>query len=677
MKFHAVYGALACIGLAAVLGLAQAQPLVRADAGASNASDLFNEARDALRLKDRKRLSAISAAAQAQQHPLAPWFDYWDLGLRLTELNAADLEAFYQRWPGSYVEDRMRNDWLLELGRRRDWSNFSRDFPRFKMADDREVSCYALLTEHQRGVDVRQRALSLWLAQKDGDDGCQLLASTLFEAKRFSEAELWLKLRLSFEYNKPRAIKQTAAMFKRGTERQILDLQDRWQRYLATHANASGRTQSELATLALLRAAATDPAQAAERMSSGWALRLPTDLAAWIWAQIGRQAALRLDPDAADAFSQALRLQGRLNEAPAWSEDTIAWAARASLRADGGKGRPALLQEAWRLLSSNEQREPQWQFWRARLLLQTASAGSAGEAQRQQARQMLQALANPLSFYGKLAAEELGLKLPLPPAPAALTPSERAQAQAHPGLARALMLIGLGARSEGMREWNFSLRGMSDRELLAAADLACQREVWDRCINASERTRNEIDLTQRYPTPFRNEVLAQAREIGLDPAYVYGLIRQESRFITDARSHVGASGLMQVMPATARWTAKKIGTDYKPEYLSDRGFNLRIGTSYLKLVLDDFGGSMALAAAAYNAGPNRPRRWREGLTLDAAVWAENIPFNETRDYVKKVLSNATVYARLLGQDSASLRERLGQQIGPREVGAAQASQDLP
>jgi soluble lytic murein transglycosylase len=180
---------------------------------------------------------------------------------------------------------------------------------------------------------------------------------------------------------------------------------------------------------------------------------------------------------------------------------------------------------------------------------------------------------------------------------------------------------------------------MNDRELLAAAQRACDREVWDRCINTSDRTRVEIDLLQRFPTPLRREVLAAAREAGVDPAFVYGLIRQESRFIMDARSGVGASGLMQLMPATARWTARKIGIEYRPSMINELEINLRLGTSYLRMVLD---------AAAYNAGPNRPRRWREGPTLDAAAWTEGIPFNETRDYVKKVLSNAVLYSAVLG-----------------------------
>jgi len=179
--------------------------------------------------------------------------------------------------------------------------------------------------------------------------------------------------------------------------------------------------------------------------------------------------------------------------------------------------------------------------------------------------------------------------------------------------------------------------------------------------------------------PYKKEVLARSREIGLDPAYVYGLIRQESRFITDARSGVGASGLMQVMPATAKWTAKKIGlTDFKPQQITERDVNIAIGTGYLKLVLDDFAGSMPLAAAAYNAGPGRPRSWRGGSgapLLEAAIWAENIPFTETRDYVKKVLANTTIYAAMITGQTQSLKTRLGQ-IGPRDAQTTE-NRDLP
>ena len=317
-------------------------------------------------------------------------------------------------------------------------------------------------------------------------------------------------------------------------------------------------------------------------------------------------------------------------------------------------------------------------YWSARALL----AGRPSAAQQQQARELFESIASERGFYEQLALEELGRSVTVPPAPPALSDSEKAAARTNPGLNRGLYAIVLGLRAEGVREWNYTTNlhqpgGMTDRELLAAADFACAQQVWDRCINTSERTRSVVDMAQRYPTPYRTAVLQRTREIGLDAAYVYGLIRQESRFIMDARSGVGASGLMQVMPATARWTAKKIGlTDFSAEQINDRDTNITIGTAYLKLALDDFDGSMALAAAAYNAGPGRPRNWRNGPLLEAAIWAENVPFTETRDYVKKVLANTTNYAAVLTGQPQSLRSRLGT-VGPRTVAQAAPNADLP
>ncbi len=329
-------------------------------------------------------------------------------------------------------------------------------------------------------------------------------------------------------------------------------------------------------------------------------------------------------------------------------------------------------------MSATERADAAWVYWGARADQALADPGADGDPQRAQAKRVLETVSAEMSFYGKLAAEDLGRALSLPARPSALTASEREAALGTPGLARGLQLIGMGLRGEGVREWNFTLRGMDDRQLLAAAQLACDRQVWDRCINTSDRTRGEVDVAQRFPTPFRDAVVAQSKRTGVDPAYVYGLIRQESRFIMDARSHAGASGLMQLMPATAKWTAKRLGVPYGPRMINDRDTNLRLGTGYLKLLLDDFEGSQALAAAAYNAGPGRPRRWRNGPELEPAMWAETIPFNETRDYVKKVLSNAAYYGAILeGDSSVSLRARLGGPIGPRLASTAEPDLELP
>jgi soluble lytic murein transglycosylase len=336
-----------------------------------------------------------------------------------------------------------------------------------------------------------------------------------------------------------------------------------------------------------------------------------------------------------------------------------------------------MVRETISAMPEAQQRDPAWSYWLGRAL--QAQGTPEGLAQ---ARALWERTAGPTGFYEQLALEELGLKIGVPTPPAPLTAEERAAAQANPGLQRALHAIRIGLRAEGVRAWNYTTNlhqsgGMPERELLAAAQLACDQAVWDRCINTSERTRAALDFNQRFPTPYREAVLRRSQDIGIDPAYVYGLIRQESRFVTSARSHVGASGLMQVMPATAKWTARKIGLDgFQPQQINERDTNITIGTAYLKLALDDFEGSMPMAAAAYNAGPGRPRNWRNGPTLEAAAWAENIPFDETRDYVKKVLSNTTSYAALLSGQTQSLKARLGL-VGPRPANAQTPNKDLP
>lgn len=638
---------------------------------------LIVDAREALRKKDRARLAALRAAAVAANHPLAMWADYWELGNRLNEAQQSDLDAFYARWPGTYVEDRLRNDWLLELGKRRDWANFAVEYPRFRMNDDREVTCYALLVDHLGGKDVREAALGAWTAQKESDDGCALLATTLYDARKFTAADAWRRARFAMDASRPRVARQAAGLVSPAYDKHVAELTENPARHLARHGGVATRADAELATLALMRMAGNDPEAAAKQLDDRWDRALPTDLAAWAWASVAKQSAMKLLPESAEYFQRAALRAGKAGQSLDWPEDMLAWKARAALRGDAGRTRWQQVLQAVNAMTPAEQRDATWIYWKARALQAVAPDSQDADGMRTLARDLFQSIAGQVSFYGKLATEELGESIVVPSRPAALLPEEEQAAAAHPGLQRALQLIAIGLRNEGVREWNFSLRGMSDRELLAAAQLACDREVWDRCINTSDRTRNDVHMDQRFPTPYRKEVHAWAGTMGLDPAYVYGLIRQESRFVADARSAVGASGLMQLMPSTARWTAKKLGLPFSGEAITDRETNIKIGTGYLKMVLDDFGGSQAMAAAAYNAGPSRPRRWRDGPPLEAAIWAENIPFNETRDYVKKVLSNATDYAALLGAGTVSLKARLGRLIGPRDPAAPTPDPVLP
>ena len=660
--------------------MAAAVALPTAPAAAQNGTGNILEAREAWRKGDRARLAALRATAVGERQVLAPWVDYWDLSSRISTVQGNEVEAFYQRWPGSYVEDRLRNDWLLELGRRRDWAALSADYPRFRMNDDRQVICYALLADHLAGKDVREAARAAWFAQKDADDGCALLATTLFEARQFGASDAWRRARVAVDANKARAARLAVQLVAPSFAADVPELVDNPARYLAKKKPSADRTAQELATLALIRLSAVDPDAAANLLNTTWQEALRPEQAAWAWSTVGKQAAMRLMSSAPGYFQQAELMASKSDRELVWADETLAWKVRAALRNDSGPRWQQVVQGI-NAMDEGAQRDPTWVYWKARALQALARDSSDPAAMSAQSQEMFASIAGQYHFYGSLAAEELAQPITMPPVPAPVSAAEREAAAREPGIARALLLIAAGLRNEANREWNFTLRGMDDRTLRATAEVGCERQLWDRCINTSDRTKVEIDMVQRFPMPFRREMVARAREIGLDPAYVYGLIRQESRFIMDARSGVGAAGLMQLMPATARWTAKKVGMAFTPDMITDREVNLKLGTSYLKLVLDDLGGSQPMAAAAYNAGPNRPRRWREGPRLEPAIWVENVPFSETRDYVKKVLSNATFYAALLKDPQAttapSLKARLGRPIGPREAGLPAPDMELP
>lgn len=664
MKLKTILASFAAV---LVAGCVQAQPR----------DDVLLEMQQAFRQNNKARLTQLLPAAQG--HVLEPWAAYWELRARLDTAGPTEIQAFLARYAGTYQEDRMRNDWLLMLGQRRDWETFALEYPRYRMNDDRDVRCYALLVQYLRdgagnAPGVADEVKRLWLAQREDSDACSIAASRVIEEKvgprRLTTADAWRKARQSVEANRPRAAASAVEIVAPDALPLLAELQASPTKFLRSRALAVSRTRRELVGLAIIKLATGDVENAATMLESKWGPQMSPEERDWIWGVIGRQAAQRLLPEANGYFA-------RITRDSHLSDELLGWKVRAALRAGATPDWKSVL-SAVNAMSNEGRAETTWAYWKARALL----AQEPNDARRAEAVQLLQAIASPRGFYEQLALEELGQKVTVPARPAPLTEAEKAAVRQNPGLVRALHAIHIGLRPEGTREWNYTTNlhtagGMGDRELLAAAQLACEREVWDRCINTSERTRTEFDFEQRYPTPFRDAVVRRAREISLDPAYVYGLIRQESRFVTDARSHVGASGLMQVMPATARWTARKIGMNsFTVEQLNERDTNIAIGTGYLKLVLDDFGGSMPMAAAAYNAGPSRPRAWRNGPVLEAAIWAENVPFGETRDYVKKVLANTTFYAAMLTGQPQSLKARLGV-VGPREAAQPAPNGDLP
>ena len=629
----------------------------------SAADEALLQMQQASRKQDLRTLTSLLPAIQG--HPLEVWGHYWALKARLSSATAQEVEDFLQRWRGTYQEDRLRNDWLLLLGQRRNWAEFERLHTEFRMQDDKQLRCYDLAIASIEGrlpQHASTELQQLWMGQPANDDGCTYAASTLYAAEQLPALAVWQRARLGAERNQLSTARNALTIVAPQHVDALAGLFKSPQAYLS---NPKTTPPPALATLALVRLASSDPDQAAQLLRTRWQQSLSAEEQHWVWGMIGKVAARRLSDNALDYFAQVKQLTD-LND------DSLAWLARAALRA----GQWDKVQRAIAAMSPAQQQDSTWVYWQARALLTQGTPADQARAQS-----LLGSIAGVDGFYEQLAAEDLGQAVLPSPEPQPPTAEEIARAHANPGLTRALYAIRIGLRSEGVREWNYTTNlhqpgGMQDRDLLAAAAIACQAQVWDRCINTSERTKSFVSWQQRYPMPFKDEVVTRARTIGLDPAYVYGLIRQESRFIMDARSHVGASGLMQVMPATAKWTAKKIGmTDFQPSMINQHDVNITIGTAYLKLALDDFDGSMALAAAGYNAGPGRPRNWRNGPVLDAAIWAENVPFTETRDYVKKVLANTTNYAAAITGQPQSLRSRLGL-VGPKNTPLAY-NKELP
>ena len=647
-------------------------PMLALPADAAARDAVLLDMRDAHRRGDKARLTAL--LPQARGHALEPWAAYWELKARLEDAGATEVQDFLARYAGSYQEDRLRNDWLLLLGKRRDWAAFRAEYPRYRMRDDRELRCHAVSADLAAGLAPGPQAVEQvrrdWLAQRDADDGCLYAAGLLHQTGLLPYQVLWKKARLAMEANRPALARAAVALDAPDAAAELASIAQSAPRYLGGRANTTTHKRQELATLALIRLATQAPDQAAQQLEDKWAALLGREERNWLWGVIGKWSALAPSERAHGYFSRVTR-EGDL------SDELLAWKVRAALRQGDWR---AVLRSVDAMQDAAAD-DGAWLYWKAR----AQQALARHDDERAAARagfERLTAQVGRQGFYEKLALEALQRPIVAPPAPAPLTEAEREAARRHPGLGRALLAIALGLRGEGVREWNYWTNlhapgGMGERELYAAADLACARQVWDRCINTSERTRGFADFGQRFPAPHRDAVQRQAQAIGLDAAYVYGLIRQESRFVMDARSGVGASGLMQVMPATARWTARKIGLNgFTPGQINELDTNILIGTSYLKLALDDFQGSLPLAAAAYNAGPGRPRAWRNGPLLDGAIWAENIPFNETRDYVKKVLSNTVDYAGLFSGQPQSLLGRLGR-VGPLAPGQSDPSGDLP
>jgi len=614
----------------------------------------FAQAREAFVKGERVKLTR--ALTGLKTHPLLPWATYFQLNQRLDDGSDAGVTEFLEQNEGTYLAEKLRGDWLRWLMRKEDWAQARIQFALLQRPDA-EALC--------RGMDVRLR-----LGEAEVPDEARVLLTTaaplaapclpplsrLAAAGKLSADTIWERLRRQLANGKLKEARTIAGWLPADESpvwRTVEIIDDHPAKYVAKLPEhyADSRRGRELVSFAVLRMARADVRVAAERWKE-LERHFSKAERGFVWGRLALMAATAHQAEAGAWFDQAETLAG----AAVLDEEQGAWRVRAALRA----GQWPDVQRALAALPETQAALPEWRYWQART--------QAALGKKEAAQALYAQVAGQPSFYGILASEALGRTYTPPPRAPVPTSAELAEAGAQPGLVRGLALIRADMRIEGIREWNWTLNGLSDRQLLAAAELARRDDVIDRAINTADRTRVEHDYSQRYPTPYLAQVEPKARNVGIDTAWVYGLMRQESRFITDAKSSVGAKGLMQLMPATAKWVAKKIGmSDFHPTKVTEMDVNVTLGTNYMKMVLDSLDNHPVLASAAYNAGPGRARKWRAERPLEGAIYAESIPFNETRDYVKKVMANAMSYAALMGGPTPTLTTRLGT-IRPRGFG---------
>ncbi|MCY0386942.1 transglycosylase SLT domain-containing protein [Robbsia sp. Bb-Pol-6] len=642
-----VYRVVAASLAALVLAACSSPGTVQAQTAPADADQVFVALREAARRNDAP--TAARLAAQIPDYPAPGYVDYYRIkptmfdasGRALLDAPDDQIQAFLSRYDGTAIADRMRNDYLVVLGGRHDWRQFLAEYPRFALNDDTQVKCYALEARASKGENVADAARALLVEPRWYGDGCVDLIGALAASGQFTSDDVWAQIRLAYEgnYTSLGSRITDALGSDKPSDATLSMATDKPPLYLAGTIRTNAGAH-QLALLAITRMAANDPAQAAIAYA-GVEPRLTAQERGIGWAAIAYRAALRQLPSAVDWY--------RLSVDAPMSNNAYEWRTRAALAAQDW----TMVRWSIEAMPPALRNQPSWIYWRGRALAQAGDAVGAAT--------LFQSISGQYNFYGQLATEALGQPITLPPR-TPVSATEVRQAAQNPGFALAQRFYSMNLRLEGNREWNWQLRGMTDRQLIAAAAYANQIEVFDRAVNTADKTRVEHDFSLRYLSPFRSIVDRYAASTGLDVEWAYGLMRQESRFIYNARSGVGASGLMQLMPGTADLVARRLGLGrLSRDQINELDMNIQLGTNYLAMVYNQFDQSPVLASAGYNAGPGRSRQWRQALTrpVEGAIFAETIPFNETRDYVKNVLSNTTYYGVLFEGRPQSLKSRLG------------------
>lgn len=605
---------------------------------------LFQTARAALATEQYALFDGI--LARLRHYPLHPYLEY----RYLRENGAREPErvrAYLREYADLRYARRLQQQWLKRLAKAEDWSSYLEVLHLLPDAQNlaARYQCDALNARRAQGADFASllaEVKALWLVGHSQAKQCDDLFAELYQHPQFDEALLWQRIRLAMDENESGLV---AYLSKRLTDPHRQALSAQW---LALHQQPA----QALADFTL-----ADSAEARKWLLHGlYRLgRKQPEQARSHWAVLANRYAFS-DAEAND-LARYLALRAAIYEHPqaaAWlralprgavNDEVVEARFKLALAAQNWRE----IEQALGLLSEAEKNKLQWRYWRARAREQLGH--------REEAAALFRELAGERDYYGYLAADRLGL-----PHQLAHRPIQASQAELntllnqHPGLLRAGELFRLGLSTEARSEWYYATKPFTPRQFELAAALAFSWDWYGQAIISAAKAGHYDDVERRFPLAFRAELTAGAREQGLELAWVYGIARQESAFMADVRSHAGAMGLMQLMPATAKAMAKKIDLELNGNSdVLQADKNARLGSAYLRAMLDRFDGNYILATAAYNAGPGRSIRWREEhACLAPDAWIELIPFKETRGYVRSVLTYMSIFNQRLQQSPQPL-----------------------
>ncbi|MEJ2383479.1 MAG: transglycosylase SLT domain-containing protein [Xanthomonadales bacterium] len=637
---------------------AAAPPAALADPVAQRAT--FSEAWTAAREGRREQFESLLPAAEG--YLLYPYLRYEDLRHRRAAVPAPEMADFLAAHRDWAFADGLETVWLRTLGKRGRWQavlRYGGD------SNDTEVRCHVAHARIRSGQTdgLLAEARTLWAVGKSQPDACDPVFDWLRRQNGITSSLAWERI-----------------------DRAMTARERRLTRYLARYLDAEDRVWADR-WYEQDRSGYRRLARAASWPDTGQARRI-VDYGLRRLARSDADAAWRVFATVGNAFAWSdVERGGILAELALWSAVERNPATAQRMAAVPPDFRDARLYEWWArfALASGDWRQladvlaampaqhrddARWRYWAARAALET---GAATEG-----REQLAGLAGEANFYGFLAADALDLPYSICPLEPQVAAAAVDRLAGDPPFARALELRRAGLPSWARREWNRAVRDLDRAGLRTAAALAT-RELWpDRAIAALGNSGDLRWYEWRFPKPYRELVDDQAQRLGLDAAWIMGLMRSESALAEDAVSPAGARGLMQLTPGTARQLAREHGLAYQgTQQLMQAGDNILFGTTYLRDLLDRFAQSPVLAAAAYNAGPRAVERWlADDHPVDPVAWIDTLPYFETRDYVPRVLAFTTLYDWRMDRPVTRVSARMPPLGAPADTVTAKAVADV-